>query len=201
MRDGFELDARWRLMMGFPPSDEKEEALAIVATLLATEGVPYAIIGGIAVQAWTEEPRTTKDIDVALRSFTDVPRAALEAAGFVHTGRYPFSDNWRAPGKGFLKSRTAVQFSAEHPSLTAAIEGAETHQMPGRGVDVRVADVKDLIILKVEAALEPRRRRSKRTSDLGDIERLLEEHPHVKDQIQDWRQILSSVRKHILSDE
>jgi hypothetical protein len=44
-----------------------------------SRGVSYALIGGVAIQIRTTEPRTTLDIDVAVPLFADVPRAALLA--------------------------------------------------------------------------------------------------------------------------
>jgi hypothetical protein len=59
-----------------------------------------------------------------VRTYAEVPRTALLAAGFEHTGRHAHSDNWRAPGRGALKQRTAVQFSAEDEGITEAVERA-----------------------------------------------------------------------------
>jgi len=94
---GFRLDSLWAETMGINPSDTKERPLRLVAELLNRAGVSYALIGGVAVQIRTTEPRTTLDIDVAVPRFDDVPRAALLAAGFDHTGRHEHSDTWRAP--------------------------------------------------------------------------------------------------------
>ena len=54
--------------------------LRLRAELLNRAGVPYALIGGVAGQNRTTEPRTTLDIDVAVPRFDDVPRVALLAA-------------------------------------------------------------------------------------------------------------------------
>ena len=45
---------------------------------------------------------------------------------------------------------------------------------------MRVATVADLIVLKLAAAAEPKRRPSKREHDVADVLALLEEHPEVK---------------------
>ena len=118
---GFRLDSLWAETMGFNPSDTKEQPLRLVAELLNRAGVSYALIGGVAVQIRTTEPRTTLDIDVAVPRFDDVPRAALLAAGFVHTGRHEHSDNWRAPSAGPGSLQTAVQFSAEDVGIADAV--------------------------------------------------------------------------------
>ena len=94
---GFALDRLWCETMGLIADDSKERPLRLVADVLERAGVPYALIGGVAVQLHTVEPRSTLDIDVAVPRFDDVPRGALLAAGFEYTGRHAQSDNWRAP--------------------------------------------------------------------------------------------------------
>lgn len=192
---GYALDQLWGETMGLPDGDSKERSLRLVAQLLEREHVPYALIGGVAVQLHTEEPRSTLDIDLAVPTYADVPREALLEAGFEHTGRHDHSDNWRAPGPGPLKQRTAVQFSAEDEGIADAVEHASIVDLDG--VPLRVATVADLIVLKLVAAAEPRRRPSKREHDVADILALLEEHPEIRSaelvaRVQDVRRRLLS---------
>ena len=63
---GYALDRLWGETMGLPDGDSKEKPLRLVAQLLERECVPYALIGGVAVQLHTEEPRSTLDIDLAV---------------------------------------------------------------------------------------------------------------------------------------
>lgn len=182
--------------MGLQEGDSKERPLRLVAGLLEREAVPYALIGGVAVQLHTREPRTTLDIDLAVPTYADVPRVALLGAGFEHTGRHEHSDNWRAPGPGPLKQRTAVQFSAEDEGIAEAVERATVVDL-APGVRLRVAAVADLIVLKLAAAREPKRRPSKRERDVADVLALLEDHPEVKSS--DLLARLHSVRVQLLS--
>lgn len=182
--------------MGLPEGDSKEGSLRLVAQLLERERVPYALIGGVAVQLHTQEPRSTLDIDLAVPTYADVPHAALLEAGFHHTGRHDHSDNWRAPGPGSLKQRTAVQFSAEDEGIADAVEHASIVDLDG-GVRLRVATVADLVVLKLAAAAEPKRRPSKREHDVADVLALLEEHPDLRSveliaRVQDVRRRLLS---------
>jgi len=174
--DGFQLDSLWAEMMGLEPSDTKEGSLRLVADLLNRAGVSYALIGGMAMQIRTKEPRTTLDIDIAVPRFDDVPRAALLAAGFEHAGRHAHRDNWRAPPGGL---RAAVQFSAEDVGIPDAVAHAELTELAA-GLHMRVAMPADLIVLKLAAAAEPRRRPSKRQHDLADIVALMEEYPDLR---------------------
>ncbi len=175
---GYALDHLWSATMGLPEGDSKEQPLRLVAQLLDRERVPYALIGGVAVQLHSEEPRTTLAIDLAVQTYAHVPREALLGAGFEHTDRHAHSDNWRAPGPGPLKSRTAVRFSAEDDGLAEAVEHAIIVHLPG-GVPLRVATVANLIALKLRAAEETERRPSKRMHDVADVLALLEEHPET----------------------
>ena len=176
---GHALDRLWGETMGLEDGDRKEKPLRMVADLLAREGVPYALIGGVAVQLHTAEPRSTLDIDLAVPTYAHVPAEALRRAGFAHTGRHEHSDNWRAPGPGSLKQRTAVQFSAEEAGIDDAIEHAEIVDLGG-GTRLRLATVADLIELKLLTAEEPKRRASKREHDVADVLALLEEHPALR---------------------
>ena len=176
---GYALDYLWGETMGIPGGDSKEKPLRLIAEILERERVPYALISGVAVQVHTEEPRSTLDIDLAVPRYSDVPRAALLGAGFEHMGRHDHSDNWRAPGPGPSKLRTAIQFSAEDVGLADAVAHAGIVDLDG-GLRLRVATVPDLITLKLAAAEEPKRRPSKREHDVADVLALLEEHPDLK---------------------
>src|SRR6185295_13197049 len=135
---GYALDRLWSESMGLPLGDSKETPLRLVTEILEREAVPYALIGGVAVQVHSEEPRSTLDIDFAVPRYVDVPRAALLEAGFEHTGRHAHSDNWRAPGPDQLKLRTAIQFSAEDQGIAEAVTNAEILDL-AEGFRLRVA--------------------------------------------------------------
>ncbi len=176
---GYALDYMWSETMGRSEGDSKEQPLRLIAALLEQEHVPYALIGGVAVQIHTADPRTTLDIDLAVLTYADVPSDALRRAGFEHTGRHAHSDNWRAPGPGLITQRTAVQFSAEDVGVADAVRRATTIEL-GDGVRLRVASVADLVLLKLTAAEESNRRPSRREHDVADVLALLEEHPEVQ---------------------
>jgi len=148
------------------PGTLKEDLIRLSAVLDAS-GTEYAIIGGIAIQPRRAEPRTTEDIDVAVSSWDDIPRRALRAAGFHGGKRFKFSENWKAPGG------TAVQFSSD-VGFAGVVAKSET--ISGAGVRFRAASVTDLMWLKADAALEPRRRLTKKLTDVGDVVALVKEH-------------------------
>ena len=77
--------------MGLPEGDSKEPALRALTEALTRAQTRYALIGGVAVQLYTREPRTTADLDVALARYDDIPRAELLATRTSTTATGPTS--------------------------------------------------------------------------------------------------------------
>jgi len=188
---GMSLDHLWSETMGLP-IDDKERVLASLVRVLERSGTPYALMGGVAVQLYTEEPRATADLDIALRSREEVPREILAEAGFSYDGEHRWSENWRGPAReGTPKRvRVAVQFSSD--SLMAEAVDRAVATSVGDFV-VRLVTMPDLVLLKLAAAEEETRRPSKRTHDVGDVLSLLEQHPELEDR--EIRDRLRRVRK------
>ena len=173
------LDVRFHDLKGEAVVTSKDEAFRELFRILEASGLDYALIGGVAVQLWRSEPRTTLDIDVAVKSYESVPRSALEAAGFRMLARHPHSENWMGLGK------TPVQFS-DDPAFAFLIESAARKSFDGG--QVRIASPSALVKEKLRAASDPARRESKRFQDLTDAKSLAEEHPEIE------RQLTSSER-------
>jgi hypothetical protein len=166
---GYLLDRRWHWLRG-EVERSKEPDLSLLIGLLTETGTVYAVIGGVALQVRQEEPRTTLDVDVALRSRADLPRRRLIDAGFRETGRHEHSDNWIGP------QGTPIQFT-DDPALGAAVIRAEEVRI--RDLRLRVLRVDDLLHEKLRAGGDPARRRSKRLQDLADVQALIEQHPEL----------------------
>jgi hypothetical protein len=164
---GFILDQQWYWLQG-EMERTKRPALLALAKIFAEADVPYAIIGGVALQFHQTEPRTTLDIAVAVATYGQLPRAQLEAAGFTWSGRFSYSENWLGP------EDTPVQFT-DDPALADAITRAEDVVI--EDVCLRVIGRTDLLHEKLRAAADPARRRSKRLQDLADAQALLESTP------------------------
>jgi hypothetical protein len=155
------LDRQWHWMRGEMETTKKPALLAL-GRLLAESRVPYAIIGGVALQVHSPDPRTTIDIDVAVMSRDAIPREALE---------------W-----------TSVHFT-DDPAFAPAIEAAGTIELDG--VALRVINVADLLHEKIRAGSDPARRRAKQLRDLVDAEELLEAYPDLAQELRpDERAIL-----------
>ncbi len=150
--------------------ESKRPALLALCRLLGGARVPYAIIGGLALQVHGTEARTTLDIDVAVIGRDAIPRDALLAAGFRFHESFQHSENWVAPGG------TPVQFT-DDPLLANAISRAD--EIVVEDVTLRVIRIVDLLHEKLRAGSDPARRRSKRLQDLADAEALIEATPEL----------------------
>lgn len=166
---GFALDRRWHELRGEMTADKRTSLLAL-ARVMDESGVPWAIIGGVALQIRQDEPRTTLDIDVALLDRSQIPRARLEGAGFRRTGSFEHSENWEGPDS------TPLQFADDDWMSSAVIEA---EPVPFEGVALRVATSLGLLRLKLRAGGDPARRRSKRLRYMADALALVEQDPSL----------------------
>ncbi len=166
---GFLLDRQWHWLRG-EMERSKEPDLAALIRVLSEQGVAYAVIGGVALQIHQKEPRTTLDIDVAVKDRARIPREELAAAGFRETGRFGHTDNWVGP------DGTPVQFT-DDPALLGPIERAAI-VLTG-GLTLHVLRPADLLHEKLRSGRDPARRRSKRLQDLADAQSLIEQDPSL----------------------
>jgi len=142
------------------------EALARLTAVFEERGIPHALIGGLAVAVWGA-PRATEDIDL-LADLSPSPEldSALRAAGFDVEWRRGGPDD---PVPLLLRLRSA---SGPEIDIVCATRVWE-REMLGRSIRVRipegpetsVADVEDLIVLKLLAG---------GPGDLADVAELLE---------------------------
>ena len=178
---GFLLDLQWYWLRG-EMERTKKPTLLILGRLFDAAQIPYAIIGGVALQVHHPDPRTTLDIDIAVLSRDAIPSEALIASGFRKTGSFKRSENWVSP------DGTTVQFS-DDAALAGAISSAA--EVVVDDVTLRVITIVDLLHEKLRAGSDPERRRSKRFQDLGDVQALLEMNPALERELNsDERAIL-----------
>lgn len=167
---GFLLDRQWYWLRG-EMERTKKPTLLILGRLFSEAQIPYAIIGGVALQVHHPDPRTTLDIDIAVLSREAIPSEALIAAGFHKTGSFEHSENWMSA------DGVPVQFS-DDPALAGAISSAEEVSIDD--VSLRVIRLADLVREKIRSGSDPARRRLKRKQDLLDAESLLEANPDLE---------------------
>lgn len=130
-----------------------KDRLRRVAGALESAGVPYAVVGGNAVQLWVAQVdesavRNTRDVDIVLdRSDLPAAVAALESAGFIYrraAGVTMFLDGPRA------KARDAVhvvfageKVRDEYPEPVPSIDNYELID------DLRTLALESLVRMKL----------------------------------------------------
>jgi hypothetical protein len=142
-----------------------------LVSILESANVPYAIIGGVAVQGHHPNPQPALDIEGAVLSSDAIPRDVLTAAGFHSTDSL---EHWVA------ENGTRVQFT-DNPDLASAVRSAE--EIPLGDLTFRVIRVADLVRQKLRAGSDPARRRTKRLSDLVDAQGLLKAYPDLREEV------------------
>ncbi|MDN5870785.1 MAG: nucleotidyltransferase [Nitrococcus sp.] len=154
------------------PEPDKLNTLIDAVRALEAAGVPYALIGGLAVGIHAATPRATVDVDLAahLGAGREAAAVALERAGLRKTGELRHSVNFRH------SSGEPVQLAFD-PDFDPIIERAETFAVAG--LRIAVVRKEDLVLMKRRAAGDPSHRKSKRLRDQADIELLLGDVPDL----------------------
>jgi hypothetical protein len=156
--------AFWRAVV-----EDHSNFLGRVIEMLNERGIRYCVIGGVGVNAYAEAV-VTLDLDIVLAA-DDLERARTALEAEFRVREFEHSLNVYDPG-----SKLQVQIQLD-PALSAYVERAEVRDV--LGLPLPVASPADLMASKVAAAMEPRRRPSKRQKDLADVARLLDVHPEL----------------------
>ena len=120
------------------------------------------LIGGLAVSLYAK-PRYTEDVDMLFLIGRDIPN---EVAGFKRTRGHAFEEK---KYQVEVEVTTADQINLP---MQVAHKVFETAHKIGT---LSVVSIDGLIVLKLFGSLAPKRRHK----DLGDIQRILDEHPTV----------------------
>jgi hypothetical protein len=141
---------------------DKLGAIAAASAVLRQNGVPYALIGGLAVGVRSGVPRATLDVDFAIPTRIDrrALAAAFEAQGLRLKGEFPHSVNF------VHTSGEPVQLAFD-AAFDPMIDRAEAVSFGE--LEIYVVTKEDLIAMKRRAAADPGRRRSKALRDQADI--------------------------------
>jgi len=135
--------------------------------ILEKENISYCVVGGLAVNAYTE-PVVSLDLDVVVfaEKLGNLVSVLRELFSVVE---YPNSIN-------ISESTSALRIQIQtDPRYQPFIDRAGSKTV--LGYDVFVAEVKDVLRGKIWAAVDETRRPSKRQKDLADIMRLIESDP------------------------
>jgi hypothetical protein len=149
---------------------DQSDLLESLMTLLSEHGIQFCVIGGQAVNAYVE-PLVSLDLDLVVAVHQLAQVEELLSQRFV-LKRFPHSLNVSSAGSDL---RVQIQTDERYASF---VERAQRRQV--LGLELPVADVKDILQGKIWAAQDAERRGSKRQKDLADIARLLEKYPELR---------------------
>jgi hypothetical protein len=149
---------------------EGSSGFAEVIAVLEETGTRYAVIGGLAINAYVE-PVFTADADIVIAlSKVDRFTEALLGRGYT-VEQYPFSLNFRKAG-----SDLSLQISTD-PVYQEFLDRVVTKDV--LSVQAKVASLPDLVEGKIRAWSDPDRRLSKRAKDQTDLFRIAERYPEM----------------------
>lgn len=153
------------------------------------DGVPHALVGGVAVLVHVQGHRVTEDIDSAVRGYEQNVRQRLLLAADPAPGREAtvvlpngvpvdvLIASERAPRRGLGAFREAKAHGIRWAIETAWAVTIDADPPASRGaVTVPVAIPSALVAMKTVSAADPQRG-AKRATDLLDIWRLLADDP------------------------
>lgn len=154
--------------------EKVRERVRRAAALLEAAGIPYAVIGGNAVEAWVSRVdesavRATKDVDVLLRR-EDLQRAieAFERSGFVH--RHSASIDMFLDGPGATpRDAVHVVFAGERVRPEHVHAAPDVSECDGAG-DFRVLSLEALVRMKLNSFRDRDRTHLRDMLDVGLID-------------------------------
>lgn len=138
--------------------------------------IDYCIIGGLAVNAYTD-PVASLDLDLVL-AIEDIEKLLKQLSppnGKFTVENSPHSINLAHPDSDL---RIQIQTDKRYQTF---IKNASVKKV--LGYEMKVAALEDLINGKVWAYSDEERRKSKRQKDLADIMRLVESYPELNDSL------------------
>lgn len=146
----------------------KIDILQIFLDILAETKTKYCLIGGLAVNAYSE-PVVSLDLDVVVVAgrIKEIIKAA--AGKGLKNKKFEHSLNLTSSGSDLrIQIQTDERYQAFIPKA-----------VPKKilGYKMKVAAIEDVLQGKIWAYSDERRRMSKRQKDLADIMRLVESHP------------------------
>jgi hypothetical protein len=152
---------------------DRSDFLERILALLTDNGIKFAVIGGLAVNAYAD-PLVSLDLDIAV-TLDQIEKAEELMRQHFRVERFPFSINVSASDSNL---RVQVQTDPRYGDFA---DRARSLQV--LGVDLPVAAIEDVLQGKIWAASDETRRPTKRSKDLLDIARILEVRPDLRDMI------------------
>lgn len=152
-------------------SNSHTDIIQILLNILNAGHVEYCVIGGLAVNAYTD-PVVSLDLDlVVIAPDIERMRERVSSHGLtVH--EFEHSINFSLPESDLriqIQKDPRYQDFLKHAGIKIVL-----------GYEMKVASVEDVLQGKLWAYGDETRRKSKRQKDLADIFRLVETHPQLK---------------------
>jgi len=147
------------------------DAVQLLLEMLDECRAAYCVIGGLAVNAYTE-PVVSLDLDLVVISDHIATLREIALGRDMKVQEFELSVNLSISG-----SDLRIQLQSD-PRYQEFIERAEYHSV--LGYEMSVACLQDVLRGKIWAYSDETRRQSKRQKDLSDIMRLVETHPELK---------------------
>ncbi len=147
----------------------KADILQVFLDALHAAKIPFCVIGGLAVNAYTD-PVVSLDLDIVVVSDRIQDLSGSLPPGFKLKS-FPNSLNISAPGADL---RIQVQTDPRYQDFLSRAKRKSV-----LGYPMPVAAAEDVLQGKIWAALDDTRRPSKRQKDLADILRLVESRPEL----------------------
>lgn len=152
----------------------EEDILQIFLDILKKTETSFCVVGGLAVNAYVEAV-VSLDLDVVI-DIKDIDKVNNEAAEKgLKIEKFEHSVNLTS-SKSDL--RIQIQTDSRYQEFLHRSSSKEV-----LGYKMNVASIEDVLLGKVWAYLDEKRRRSKRQKDLTDIIRLVEAYPSLENRI------------------
>jgi len=156
-------------------TNDHSEFFQELLSLLEDHRVLYCVIGGLAVNAYTE-PVVSLDLDLVIVTDKLEELMRILESRFKVT-RFPRSINVSSAGSDL---RVQIQTDPRYQAFLA-----RSSRKNVLGHELQVAAIEDVLQGKIWAYADPERRPSKRQKDLADILRLIETDLQLKDVLPD----------------
>jgi len=154
-------------------SNSNEDILQFLLNVLADVGAKYCVIGGLAVNAYTE-PVVSLDLDIVITT-EKINIVCNAVSGFFKIEHFEHSINLSSKKSDLriqLQTDSRYQDFISREKMTTIL-----------GYKMKVACVEDVLQGKIWAYSDEQRRGSKRQKDLADIARLIESYPNLVDKL------------------
>ena len=147
----------------------KSDVIQMLIDQLRELKIDYCVIGGLAVNAYTD-PVASLDLDLVI-TIDNIDKLLKHTGNIFNITKFTHSINLQHPDSDLrIQLQTDLRYQ---PFITNASEKKVL------GYEMKVASVEDVLKGKIWAYSDEERRKSKRQKDLADIMRLVETHPHL----------------------